>query len=399
MRRIVITTFHSLHPITHGGIVRVIEEARFLSENSFEVHLIGNKTNGRGLKRVEEKTRAKAYTYSRRDSRILYSLQKILDLANPKIPGQLIWAHNPFIKNDIDSVVKKVKPDIIQCEFIHTAYQVSQIAKKYGIPFVMAEHNVESVRLVEEGVIDKKYAEKLKKFERDLCNSADFVTTVSEEDKQKLEEIGVHAPIKIVPNGVDYYRYQISIEVKDKMRQKYGIQKNDTILVFHGSLDYRPNADADNLLIEYVFPELDKKYKNLKLLLIGPGHLKKIGKKIIQLPTIPFDEFPEHLSMGDIGVVPLYAGSGTRLKIIEYLALGIPTVSTEIGARGLPVTDNENIIIAKSDKGDFVGKTIRLLEDEELQEKLRKNGNKLAKEKLDWNIVLRKYLEIYDYLV
>jgi glycosyltransferase involved in cell wall biosynthesis len=182
------------------------------------------------------------------------------------------------------------------------------------------------------------------------------------------------------------------------MRQKYGIGKNDTVLVFHGTLNYRPNITANKLLKNYIFPELNKKHKNLKLLLIGPGRSQNVGEKVIELPEIPFDEFPMHLSMGDIGVIPLTAGSGTRLKIIEYLALGIPVVSTEVGAEGLPVRDGEHILIAKDAKDDFIEKIIKLLNDKQLRERLSKNGKELVKKKLDWSTVLKEYLDVYKEL-
>jgi glycosyltransferase involved in cell wall biosynthesis len=400
MKRILIMTNYPLYPVDHGAIIRMIEEAKFLCENSVEVHLVGNRANKKGIKMVAEVTNAEVHTYqmSLLRSGILFMLTRISKSLSLKFSNPLIYEFSSSIRYDVANIIKKVNPHIIQCELIFLSYPILKIAKKYSIPVVISEHNVEFVKLVKEGVVSAEGEEELKSVERDLCNSANFITTVSEEDKQKLREIGVLTPIEVIPNGIDYNRYQISKEVREKMRQRYGIQKKDTVLLFHGTLRYRPNIDANKRLINHIFPELNKKYGNLKLLLIGPRHPKEIGEKIIQLPAIPFDEFPEHLSMGDIGVVPLTAGSGTRLKIIEYLALGIPTISTEIGAEGLPATDGKDVIIAKDAKDDFIEKSIKLLEDKELQKRLGKNGKKLAKEKLDWNIVLRKYLEIYGKL-
>ena len=388
MKKILISTVHPLYPISHGGIVRVIEEAKFFSKSGFEVHLIGNKTKKLDIEKVEKITGAKAYTFSN----ITYLAIRILSGLGSFTLG---WIYNPFIKHDIEKLVKKIRPDIIQSEFINTAYQVSKISKKFDIPFAISEHNVEHIRLPEER---KGSREKLKLIERDICNLADYVVTVSKKDRQELNKIGVNRPIKVIPNGVDYRRYQIQNEVRDRMRQNYGIENNETVLVFHGTLGYQPNITANKLLKDYIFPELTKKHRNLKLLLIGPGRSQNIGEKIIELPEIPFDEFPTHLSMGDIGVVPLTAGSGTRLKIIEYLALGIPTVSTEIGAEGLPVSDGEAIIIAKDAKDDFIEKTIKLLKDKQLREKLSRTGKDLVKEKLDWSVVLKGYLEVYKEL-
>lgn len=386
MKKIVISTVHPLYPISHGGIVRVIEEAKFLSENGFEVHLIGMRTKKVDLKKVEKITGVKTYTFSK----ITYLTAGILSKLGLFALG---WIYNPLIKRDIEELVEKIRPNIIQSEFIHSAYQMSKISRNFNIPFVVAEHNVEHIRLSEEG---KGSGRKLKSIELKICNLADYVTTVSEKDKQDLAKIGVNSStIKVIPNGVDYNRYQIRSEVRDRIRHKYGIEKNDIVLVFHGTLGYRPNITANELLKDYIFPKLNKEHKNLKLLLIGSGRSQNIGEKVIELDEISFSEFPMYLSMGDIGVVPITAGSGTRLKIIEYLALGIPTVSTEVGAEGLPVRDGEHIIIANDAKDDFVEKIIKLLNNKKLQERLNKNGKELVKEKLDWDIVLKGYLEVY----
>ena len=347
-----------------------------------------NKDKKIDLEKVEKITGSKAYTFSS----MTYLTTGILSKLGLFTLG---WFYNPLIKRDIEKLVKKIRPDIIQSEFIHAAYQMSKIRKKFDIPFVISEHNVEHIKLPEVRLI---LSRKMKLIERDICNLADCVTTVSETDKQKLKRIGVNRPIRVIPNGVDYSRYQIRNEVRDRLRKKYGIGKDDLVLIFHGTLGYHPTITANKLLKDYIFPEVNKTHKNLKLLLIGPKRSRNISEKIIELPEISFDDFPMYLSMGDIGVVPLTAGSGTRLKIIEYLALGIPTVSTEIGAEGLPMRDGEHIIIANDAKDDFIEKTTELLNDKQLRERLNENGKKIVKEKLDWCVVLKGYLEVYKEL-
>lgn len=388
MTKLLIVTIHPLYPISHGGIVRVIEEAKFLAGNGIEVHLLGNLTRKKELEIVEKITGAKAYTYS------------IFSYLTSGISGKFGlfekgWINNSFIGYDIRKLVKKIKPDIIQAEFIHAANQVIKISQEFKIPSVISEHNVEYIKLSmeEQGAI-----EKLRSIEKNICNYADYITTVSQKDKEELIKIGVNRPIIAIPNGVDYGRYQVKTEVRERLRQKYGIQKNDLVLIFHGTLNYSPNIAADDLLKNKIFPELCKMHKNLKLLLIGPGRKSLIGDNIIELSEISFDEFPMYLSMGDIGIVPLTSGSGTRLKIIEYLATGIPTVSTQIGAEGLPVDHGRDILIAQDAGDDLIKKTANLLDDIQLQQRLSENGKKLVIDKLDWNIVLREYLKIYNEL-
>lgn len=388
MTRILIITIHPLYPISHGGIVRVIEEAKFLSKSGIEVHLVGNITKKRDLEIVEKITGARAYTFSM----LTFLTSGIFSKLGLFTIG---WINNIFIRWDVNKLVKKIKPDIIQVEFIHTAHQVSIISKKYNIPLLISEHNVEYIKL---SIEKQRDIGKFKSIEKNICNSANYITTVSEKDKEELLRIGINRPIKTIPNGVDYQRFQVKKDVRDRLRQKYGIQKDDVVLVFHGTLNYNPNITANDLLKNQIFPELSSKHTNLKLLLIGPGRISFTGDKVIELSDISFDEFPTHLSMGDIGVVPLTAGSGTRLKIIEYLALGIPTVSTEIGAEGLPVSDNREILIARDVKDDLMKKIALLLNDKRLQQRLSENGKKLVIEELDWNVVLKEYLRIYDQL-
>jgi len=352
--------------------------------------VIGGNTTKDGLGKAVDAAGGRIFAYQP-------SLIRRMDnFLNYRVPALNIRLNNPFVRYDFAHTIKRIRPDLIQFESLFLAHQGSQVAKKWNVPTILEMHNIEHIRLVEEGTVDPKQAETLKLFERNVCNSVDCVITFSQEDKRRLAEIGVHRKIEVVPNGVDYVKYQITEETRQSMREKYGIGSNQIVLVFHGMLKYRPTQVANTLLVNTIFPELTKRYRNLRLLLIGPGHPKEISKQIIQLPSIPSSVFIQHLSMGDIGVVPLLAGSGTRTKIIEYLALGIPTVSTEIGAEGLPVTNGENILIAKDEKISFVQETIKLIENRELRERLKRNGKRLVRENLDLSAIYKSSLKIYE---
>ena len=400
MKRLLIITQHRLYPVDHGAIIRIIEEAKFFRKNGYEVHLAGNRTTKKEKGIIEGMTGAKVHLFPRAliRSRGHFILSKVIKSGGKKGLDHFSFMANPSNQHDIVGIIKMANPDIIQCENIFLSYYVSGIAKRYGIPVLLTEHNVESVGLIKAGKVGAEKEGELKELERDLCNSMDVVTTVSSQDRKRLREIGVKVPIEVTPNGVDYGRYRIDEKAREKVRQKYGFDEEEMVLVFHGTLYYRPNMDANELLIKHIFPELDRRYENLRLLLIGPGHPRVIDGKVMQLPSIPSEELPIYLSMGDVGVVPLMAGSGSRLKIIEYLATGIPTVSTETGAEGLPVTHGENIIITKDEMEDFIEKTARVLENAGLRERLRESGKRLAEEQLDWEVVLGKYLEIFERL-
>jgi len=111
---------------------------------------------------------------------------------------------------------------------------MSKVSKEFDIPFVVSEHNVEHVRLPVERKVS---GEKMKLIERNICNSADYIITVSETDKQELMRIGVSSPIKVAPNGVDYSRYQVKNEVRDRMRQNMVYEKMTRCLFSMGLLN------------------------------------------------------------------------------------------------------------------------------------------------------------------
>lgn len=388
MTKVLIVTIHPLYPISHGGIVRVIETAKFLSRNGCDVHILGNFTHNKFISKVKKITGAEIYSFSS----LTYLSSGISDILGLMKYG---WVYNPLLRQDIAKIVKKIDPDVIQCEFLHTAYQALLISKKRKIPIILTEHNVEHIRLSGEG---RAFKNELKSIERDICNNVDRVIAVSDKDAEELRRIGVENEIKVIQNGIDYGRYNSDASSRYAIREKYGISRGDTVLIYHGSLKYKPNAIANEILKEDIFPRLCEKYDKIKLLLIGPGHKDTINNNIIEIPDVPYEDLPGYLSMGDIGVIPLTMGSGTRLKIVEYLALGIPVISTAIGAEGLPVIDNEHILITKDSGREFLDKVELLINDADLRERLSKNGKELARKELDWSNVLKKYLEVYNQL-
>jgi len=93
-------------------------------------------------------------------------------------------------------------------------------------------------------------------------------------------------------------------------------------------------------------------------------------------------------------VVPLRAGGGTRLKILEAMAFGRPVVSSRIGCEGLDVTDGENILIADHPE-EFAEKTVRLLHDDNLRKSIAENARRLVENHYDWDILAQRLMDIF----
>lgn len=109
------------------------------------------------------------------------------------------------------------------------------------------------------------------------------------------------------------------------------------------------------------------------------------------------EDVREYLHKCKVYVCPLRIGGGTRLKILEAMAAGIPIVSTSVGSEGLNVTNNMNILIAESPEG-FAKKVIDLLNNLELREKITINARRFVEENYDWESIAKRQMEIYEKL-
>jgi len=217
-------------------------------------------------------------------------------------------------------------------------------------------------------------------------NNADLVLTVSEDEKKCLISEGFRkCNIEVVPNGADTKLFS-KHHVRKEIREKYDLGGFQTV-VFVGNLKYVPNLEAIQLLSSVIAPRTFDKIKNVKFLVIG----KRLPE--LQLPNLVFTGFVDNISdllnMADVAVAPLFHGSGTRLKILEYLSCGLPVVSTSIGAEGLDVKDGVNIFI-EDDVDSFALHIVELLQNKSLSAAMGKAARELATSTYDWSQITHK---------
>lgn len=188
------------------------------------------------------------------------------------------------------------------------------------------------------------------KFERLACSLADKVCAVSEEDARLLRaRFKLTNVCGAVPTGVGLDFFQLSA-APCTLRS----------LVFLGSMDWMPNIDGCVWFADEMWPLVKQKFPDATLTIVG----RKPAPKVLELAardasikvTGTVDEVRPHLAAGEVMVVPLRVGGGTRIKIFEAIATGIPCVSTRIGAEGLPVNHGEHIALADR-PADFARET------------------------------------------
>ena len=216
-------------------------------------------------------------------------------------------------------------------------------------------------------------------FVRRTLGRFDGCTTVSEVERDIVLEVAPgFSPIKVVPNGVDVSYYQ----------GDFGPPQPDT-LIFCGSFTWSANLDAMRFFLEQVYPLVKQRVPGVRLRITGRSDQA-------QRHSLPADESVEFTGYLDdvrpavarswASIVPMRIGGGTRLKILEAMALGTPVVATHKGAEGLNVTSGADILLADTPSllADHI---VALLRDVELRERLAAAGRRLVAEQYDWDAI------------
>lgn len=223
---------------------------------------------------------------------------------------------------------------------------------------------------------------KLSRFVARLLREFQGCTVVSERERDLITKIGPGcATLAVVPNGVD-----LKANSSD-----FGSPDLDT-LIYTGALTYGANFDAMRFFLRDVFPLVKSQRPNVKLRITGGYD----GVPVERLPlgndvelTGYLDDIRPAVAQSWISVVPLRIGGGTRLKILEAMALGTPVVSTSKGAEGLAVTAGEHLLIA-DEAVDFADTVLHLLSDPSLRAALASNGRRLVEDRYTWKASAEK---------
>ncbi|MGA2434716.1 MAG: glycosyltransferase family 4 protein [Bryobacteraceae bacterium] len=169
-------------------------------------------------------------------------------------------------------------------------------------------------------------------------------------------------------------------------------------LLFAGMMNYPPNADAAVFFCRSILPLVRPIVPDVKLLIAGhspPSQVKRLASE----PGVTVAGYVEDMipwySQAAVTVAPLRAGGGTRLKILESMALGRPVVSTTIGCEGLEVEHNRHILIADTPER-FAACVTRLLLDAALRERIAAEARRLVEERYNWPAIGKRLLDVYD---
>jgi sugar transferase (PEP-CTERM/EpsH1 system associated) len=292
------------------------------------------------------------------------------------------------LRRTVQALVEKDQIDLIVADFLFAAVNVPLGG---DVPVVLFQHNVEyliwqRLSMLERNPIKKLLFaiewRKMRDKEAEICSRADLTIAVSEEDRARLAAMAPTARTGAIPTGVDTAYFAPA-----------GRQQIPARLVFSGSMDWHPNEDAVIYFGESILPKIRAQVPEASFAIVGRNPTQKLrdaAERLGMIVTGTVDDVRPYLDEAAVYVVPLRAGSGTRMKIFEALGMAKPVVSTTVGAEGLALSDQKEFIAADNSE-DFAAAVVHLLHDARRRTELGHAGRALVVERYSWPQVAREF--------
>ncbi len=331
------------------------------------------------------------------------SAERLKQMVTSPIPdmGHRLFAPDFFAK--LEKLLADLKPAVVQIEGIELARAIETVREhRPKTKIVFDNHNAETAlqkriyetdiqnwRKLPKAMYSRVQVNKLDKFEQWACQESDVVTAVSERDAEILQAYRRpdQTPVTHIPNCIDVSEFGM---VEPEREIAYD-------LVFTGKMDYRPNVDGMLWFTDEIWPLIKEARPDTTLAIVGKNPAPSI-EFLDYLDGVTVTggvaEIAPWLNCSRIMIMPLRMGSGTRLKLIQGLAAGLPIVSTTNGAEGYPAKDGKELLIGDSPE-EFAAQVGRLLVNRERQRLLGQNGRAFA-EAYDWRRVVPKFLDLYQ---
>jgi polysaccharide biosynthesis protein PslH len=389
--------------LTSGGLVRDYNIIKNLSQMHVCSHLICNYESSEQLEAVkllESQLNIKIYSINTPD---LSVLQKTMCVLIKKMFPQVVRYDNENNVSFISSILQKQDFDIIHAQHSVEEAPVIKACKRSNFKGckILTLHNVDHLNFARQIALQESNAMKFaykrvspgyKKHELKFIQEFDHIFVVSENDRDIYISEGIpENKIGVIPNGVDCLSNNPNV-------LNCNLSMHHPNILFMGKLSYFPNLSGLKIYLENAHPLIKKKVPKIKLYVVGkdcPDWLLEYSKNDSSVEIIGFvEDVKPYVLNSDVCIAPLTSGSGTRLKILEYMAMEKPVVSTSIGAEGLEIINGKNILIADQ-WNEFAEKIVILLEDEVLARKLGKNARMLVEELYDWKKIVEKQEKIY----
>ncbi len=391
--RILVLTPYAPYPPNSGGRIRIWEQLQHLGRRH-DITLIS-------FYQTEDE-------YDRRDAYREYCARAIL-VRRPDAPqrsesgqvqnlGKLFdWYSTPEMRQTLESV-RSEEFDLVLCEHIFMA----QYAELFSAPAALQEHNIESNIFKQVArrdhlpdgdslPVDTDHAFRMsrwvlmRQYEDRMWPKFPLRFTVSGRDKDEMDRRCPAGRTVVIENGINTRRTTF---IPDGAWPTGAPRK----ILFMGSLDFYPNIDSLAYTREAIMPPVWRVDPTATLMIAGRSPAQRI-RDLAADPRIEVIADPDDIDaiarQCFLSIVPMRIGSGTRIKILHAMALGLPVVSTSLGCEGLTVTNGDDILI-RDTPDQFAEAVLALMSDRRLANRLRTAGRALVEARYDWNSICER---------
>jgi polysaccharide biosynthesis protein PslH len=400
MKVLVVSPWYPWPPFD-GGSIRVLETLRYLSK----YHQVTLLTSVLSAETADHNDRLRAIcehietsVLSPRAWPVARRLAKGLLGGMPAFQS---FYHDTRLAERLRRLTSRRDYDVIQIEFSYASSYVRAVDPSRRGKTVLSMHNVESLRFGREANlsfrVDRRVAAAWDRafhgtWEELAIRAFDGIVSVSEPERAWVRERVPEAVVELVPNGVDtdYFRPQAPPDPEAPPR-----------VVFTGAMHYPPNIDAALWFTEQIWPQLRRQIPDLCFEIVGRDpdpRVVALGRMPGVIVTGQVADVRPYIARSRCVVVPLRSGGGTRLKILEAMAMERPVVSTALGAEGLTITPGRDILIA-DDAAGFAAHVLALLGSADRASQVGQAGRHLVETRYRWSRCFEGLERLYGQLL
>jgi len=383
-----------LHPTDRGAQIRTLGTLKQLHKRH-EIHFaaLNDPRNLEGPERSSE--------YSSRHFSVEHAApgRKSLGIV-PQLAGSIFNAvpmavsryYSSGLKQKISALIAAEHYDSIVCDFLAAAPNLGNLSQcvlfQHNVETTIWQRHVEQSRSFARKLFFRMQARKMEAYERQICRTAKHVIAVSDIDASRMKRMFGIETVTSVPTGVDVEYFA-----------PRGSAPATSDIVFCGSMDWLPNVDAVEYFLAEVLPLIRDRLPGATFTIAGRSPDARVLKAVQGLTGVSVtgkvEDMRPYLWGSKISIVPIRIGGGTRLKIYECMAAGVPVVSTTVGAEGLRYRDGEDIVLA-DDPGVFAAACVRLLSDDAARRAIAHNALERAQKEFSWEAVSREFETILE---
>jgi polysaccharide biosynthesis protein PslH len=329
--------------------------------------------------------------------------RRALDTVLRTAPDMALRLETPVMHARLADLLRSNSYDVLQVEGIEMAPYALEPAAAARPQLIFDDHNAEYVLQKRAFSTDARrprrwigaaYSliqwQKLMLYERRVCRAADRVVAVSETDRQALRQLAPGLGVTVVPNGVDldFYRPEVTPPAP-------GLGPHS--LVFTGKMDFRPNVDAVLWFANEVLPRITARLLDTRLYVVGQSPHPRLAPLAGRPDVVITGRVPDtrpYIAGAGVYVIPLRIGGGTRLKVLEAMAMGQAIVSPRLGCDGFPFEDGREVLFA-DDPAAFAEAVVRLFQSREQAEALGRAGRAYVEANYGWDAIVPRMEALY----